>query len=268
MRPHPVRAPPPQPADPSPGPVSAPGGPAAPGGVRRCWHYSRCTHAHAFLRHRSVSSPERFGRDLNRLYQEVIQHLAAPEGVDLEITVEISASKKDGFPDDKARIVSRECPHAQVRPVRLRGPLTFTDHASQPFPKGQYPKAIGPEWVHTRRTVSGRDRRGKRSARPSGVGVSVQILVGACASKARWGTLRSPTACLPSPGRCERLAGWPPRGRRRPGVAAAAPRGGRRRPGPSPPARSPARAGRSWTAARPGGRRPAGTQRSAASARR
>ena len=50
--------------------------------------------------------PERFGRDLNRLYQEVIQHLAASEGVELEITVEISASKKDGFPDDKARIVA------------------------------------------------------------------------------------------------------------------------------------------------------------------
>ena len=50
--------------------------------------------------------PERYGRDINRLYQEVIQHLAAPEGVDLEITVEITASKKDGFPDDKTRIVS------------------------------------------------------------------------------------------------------------------------------------------------------------------
>jgi hypothetical protein len=31
----------------------------------------------------------------------VIQHLAASEGVELEITVEISASKKDGFPDDR-----------------------------------------------------------------------------------------------------------------------------------------------------------------------
>jgi hypothetical protein len=50
--------------------------------------------------------PERFGRDLNRLYQEVIQHLAAPEGVDLEITVEISASNKDGYSDEKARIVT------------------------------------------------------------------------------------------------------------------------------------------------------------------
>jgi hypothetical protein len=51
--------------------------------------------------------PERFGRDINRLYQEVIQHLAAPDGADLEITVEITASKKDGFPDDKTRIVSQ-----------------------------------------------------------------------------------------------------------------------------------------------------------------
>ena len=30
----------------------------------------------------------------------------APDGVELEITVEISASKKDGYPDDKARIVT------------------------------------------------------------------------------------------------------------------------------------------------------------------
>jgi hypothetical protein len=51
-------------------------------------------------------NPERPGSDMNRLYQEVIQHLAAPEGVDLEITVEINAAKKDGFPDTTARIVS------------------------------------------------------------------------------------------------------------------------------------------------------------------
>ena len=54
----------------------------------------------------SASTPSGYGRDINRLYQEVIQHLAAPDGVDLEITVEINAVKKDGFPDDKARIVS------------------------------------------------------------------------------------------------------------------------------------------------------------------
>ena len=50
--------------------------------------------------------PERYVRDFTRLCQEVIQHLAAPEGVDLEITVDITARKKDGYPDDKARIVT------------------------------------------------------------------------------------------------------------------------------------------------------------------
>jgi hypothetical protein len=49
---------------------------------------------------------ERFGRDLNHLYQEVIQHLAAPEGVELEITIEIQAVNKDGYPDTTTRIVS------------------------------------------------------------------------------------------------------------------------------------------------------------------
>lgn len=50
--------------------------------------------------------PERYARDFGRLYQEVIQRLAAPDDVDLKITVEIEAVKKDGYPDDKARIVS------------------------------------------------------------------------------------------------------------------------------------------------------------------
>ncbi len=51
-------------------------------------------------------NPERYGRDFNRLQQEIIQHLAAPEGADLEISVEITARKKDGYPDDKVRIVT------------------------------------------------------------------------------------------------------------------------------------------------------------------
>jgi hypothetical protein len=51
-------------------------------------------------------NPERFGRDINHLYQEVIQHLAAPPGVDLEITVEIQAVNKDGYSDTTTRTVS------------------------------------------------------------------------------------------------------------------------------------------------------------------
>ena len=84
------------------GPVSAPGGSAPSGGAPAGPPAAKNTRFYGTVR----LDPERFGRDLNRLYQEVIQHLAAPEGVDLEITVEISASKKDGYPDDKARIVT------------------------------------------------------------------------------------------------------------------------------------------------------------------
>jgi predicted AAA+ superfamily ATPase len=54
----------------------------------------------------AIISPERYARDLTRLSQEVIQHLAAPEGVDLEIRVEVSARKPDGYADDQVRNVT------------------------------------------------------------------------------------------------------------------------------------------------------------------
>lgn len=48
---------------------------------------------------------ERYGRDLTRISQEVLQHLAALDGVDLDITVEIRAHMTDGFPEDKVRVI-------------------------------------------------------------------------------------------------------------------------------------------------------------------
>ena len=48
---------------------------------------------------------ERYGRDLTRLSQEILQHLAALDGVALDITVEIQARRADGFPDDKVRVI-------------------------------------------------------------------------------------------------------------------------------------------------------------------
>jgi hypothetical protein len=90
------------------GPVAPIGGPGPYGGSGPSGDGGTAPAAPAYTRFYGTVrlDPERFGRDLNRLYQEVIQHLTAPEGVDLEITVEISASKKDGYPDDKARIVT------------------------------------------------------------------------------------------------------------------------------------------------------------------
>jgi len=50
--------------------------------------------------------PERYAKEINRLNQEAVQHIAAQDRVDLQITVDIRAVKKDGFPDTVVRIVS------------------------------------------------------------------------------------------------------------------------------------------------------------------
>ncbi|HET9895154.1 MAG TPA: Swt1 family HEPN domain-containing protein [Streptosporangiaceae bacterium] len=51
-------------------------------------------------------NPERYARELTRLSQEIIQQLAAADGVELEIRVEIAARKPDGYSDDKVRNVT------------------------------------------------------------------------------------------------------------------------------------------------------------------
>ena len=48
---------------------------------------------------------ERYGRDLTRLSQEILQHLASMDGANMEVTVEVHATKPEGFPDDKARVI-------------------------------------------------------------------------------------------------------------------------------------------------------------------
>ncbi len=50
--------------------------------------------------------PHKYGRDLTRLQQEILPHLADPDTGDLTITVEVEATRPDGFPDDKIRIVT------------------------------------------------------------------------------------------------------------------------------------------------------------------
>jgi len=49
--------------------------------------------------------PERYSRDLNRLSQEILQHLSSINGVELEITIEIHADVKEGFTADKIRVI-------------------------------------------------------------------------------------------------------------------------------------------------------------------
>jgi hypothetical protein len=50
--------------------------------------------------------PERYARDWTRVAQEILQHLAAVEGARLEVRVDITARKPEGFPDDKVRVVT------------------------------------------------------------------------------------------------------------------------------------------------------------------
>jgi hypothetical protein len=58
--------------------------------------------------------PERFARDLNRLSQDLLALLAAPEGVDLEVRVEITARRAEGFPADTVMKVVENLGHLHV----------------------------------------------------------------------------------------------------------------------------------------------------------
>lgn len=48
---------------------------------------------------------ERYSRDLNRLSQEILQHIGAIDGVDLSITIEIQAKLDSGFSPEKMRVI-------------------------------------------------------------------------------------------------------------------------------------------------------------------
>jgi hypothetical protein len=51
-------------------------------------------------------SPERYGRDMGRVAQEILQHLAAASGTELEVTIEVSAESKEGFTPETIRTVT------------------------------------------------------------------------------------------------------------------------------------------------------------------
>ncbi len=50
-------------------------------------------------------NPDRYAADFAKVTQEVLQHLAAVPGVQLEVRLEVSAVAPGGFPDDKVRTV-------------------------------------------------------------------------------------------------------------------------------------------------------------------
>lgn len=59
-------------------------------------------------------NPERHSRDLNRLSQDLLALLTSPEGVELEVKVEITARRAEGFPDDTVMKVMENLSHLRV----------------------------------------------------------------------------------------------------------------------------------------------------------
>jgi hypothetical protein len=71
-------------------------------------------------------NPEFYARDFGRITSEVIQHLAAVEGVELEVRLEITAVAKTGFDEAKVRTISE---NAQTLKFEQSGFEAESDHA-------------------------------------------------------------------------------------------------------------------------------------------
>ncbi len=65
-------------------------------------------------------NPERYARDLTRLSQEIIQHLAAPEGVELEVRIEAQAIGRQVCSVSSATRPRRCASPRRSRPARGR----------------------------------------------------------------------------------------------------------------------------------------------------
>lgn len=93
----------------------------APGAVESSTEPARPTRF--FGVYRVDANPLRRMKLLTDLEREVLQHLSE-DGVDLDISVEITATRASGFSEDKVRTV-RENARAQVRASRLRSRVTM-----------------------------------------------------------------------------------------------------------------------------------------------
>lgn len=54
-------------------------------------------------------NPDRAGRDVGRIAEEVIQHLTTLRGANVRLTLEIEADVSDGLPDNVQRVVTENC---------------------------------------------------------------------------------------------------------------------------------------------------------------
>ncbi len=53
--------------------------------------------------------PDRAGRDVGRIAEEVLQHLTTLRGAKVKITLDVDAEIPEGVPDDVQRVVTENC---------------------------------------------------------------------------------------------------------------------------------------------------------------
>ena len=53
--------------------------------------------------------PNRAGRDVGRIAEEVLQHLTIRRGANVRITLDVEADVPEGIPDDVQRVVTENC---------------------------------------------------------------------------------------------------------------------------------------------------------------
>lgn len=98
-----------QPGGEQPSPDGTPGGepPAGPGGTPGPGPQPTKDNTHFFMSAKLDTT--RVNRDVNNYVQEIIQHLMAVEGSDVELTLEVSVNAPNGIPSGTVRTVSENC---------------------------------------------------------------------------------------------------------------------------------------------------------------
>ncbi len=98
-----------QPGGEQPGPGGTPGGetPPGPGGTPGPGPEPAKSNTHFFMSAKLDTT--RVNRDVNNYVQEIIQHLMAVEGSDVELTLEVNVSAPNGIPSGTVRTVSENC---------------------------------------------------------------------------------------------------------------------------------------------------------------
>ena len=98
-----------QPGGEQPGPGGTPGGepPAGPSGTPAPGPQSAKDNTHFFMSAKLDTT--RVNRDVNNYVQEIIQHLMAVEGSDVELTLEVNVNAPNGIPSGTVRTVSENC---------------------------------------------------------------------------------------------------------------------------------------------------------------